>query len=132
MLLLKKLFGRQKECAQSVSSDAPRTLVFKDNESAFAYACEYMDCRLTAGSFIPALVKSIKRKVDGSEEYEVLVASGAGGFLQLTYTSDDSIKLSIGDLVAFWVGTTEPRLMGLVPRKLMPEYCNANGGWNTL
>ncbi|MGR9600631.1 hypothetical protein [Pandoraea sputorum] len=132
MSLLKKLFGRQSEQAKAAPSDGARTLVFRDNESAFAYACKYMDCRLVAGSFVPALVKSIKRKVDGSEEYEVLVASDAGGFLQLTYTSDDSIKLSIGDLVAFWVGTTEPRLMGLVPRKLMPEYCNASGGWKTL
>ena len=129
MSLFEKLLGRQKERAQSVSSDAPGTLVFKDNESAFAYACKYMDCRLTVGSFIPALVKSITRKVDGSEEYEVLVASDAGGFLLSTFTSDDNIKLSIGDLVAFWVGATEPRLMGLVPRKLMAEYSADNGGW---
>lgn len=129
MSLLKRLFGRQDNPAPAVRMDVPQALYFKDNESAFAYACKYMDCGLTVGSFIPALVKSIKRAGDGSEEYEVLVASDAGGFLQTTYTSDDSMKLSVGDLVAFWVGATAPRLLGFVPRKLAPEYSAANGGW---
>lgn len=126
-------------------------LVFKSNEAAFEYACQFMDCDLAPGKFIVALVQpasvqfgmkvDVKRNQDGTQTAVLKVASTDGGFLVLAGTaSANASDLRAGDLVAWQVGVYMSDLgkasddkrfgwVGLIVAKLEPEWLVNEGCW---
>ena len=90
-------------------------LVFKGTQEAFEYCCKFMDCQLTVGRTLPALVvdaqeiagtnTKVKRRNDGVQIAMLRVPSRDGGFLVLSETvSSDAPNLHAGDLVAWYIG----------------------------
>jgi hypothetical protein len=121
---------------------------FKDNASAFGYACKFLNCALTPGAMLPALVQdgrpifgiheTIHRKADGTQTAFLKVASSDGGFLVLATTTGEGPLLEPGDLVGWLAGEYSPDLgdiapdkrfgwVGLIVGTLRPEW--RDGSW---
>jgi hypothetical protein len=61
-------FKRKKPRLLRTQIAAIPPLYFKDGASAFKYCCEYVECPLTEGSYLPAIV------VDARNEFQAKVA----------------------------------------------------------
>lgn len=109
-----------------------RRLAFKDNESAFRYACEYCDCTLVPKREIVALVLDVTGLPNAPPDfYVVKVASVNGGFNVVADPAKPIDVFSIGELVSFWYsgrvdanGAPE----GLIADRLLPEL-DVERGW---
>ena len=137
------------------SPKTPRTetslinLPFKNNESAFEYACKFMDNDLREGVGLLALVldakelynleTSVPKDDSGIQIVALKVASNDGGFEVMAQTlSANGPNLNPGDLVVWEVGTYLQELanthdderfgwVGLILGTLKPVW--ANGSW---
>lgn len=83
-------------------------LFFKDNASAFEYACQYLDTNLSANKAMPAIIipgPSGEQPVllDSGRQRAILrVCSDDGGFFVIADSSySKGPRLMIGDLVAW-------------------------------
>jgi len=143
------IFKRRKKTSSSGGVDNSFPLKFKDAVSALEYACKYLECPLTEGAFLPALVLdaretygtdcAVKIQDDGCQLAVLRVASDDGGFVvPATTASSEGPRLRPGQLVAWKamkympeVGakTDEERLgwVGLIIATLRPEY--QDGSW---
>jgi hypothetical protein len=113
--------------------------VFKDNASAFEYACRYMDCRVIDDEFLPALVQTVESTKDGRQICSLLLASDSGG-REIWYceTLNENVPfLKTGDIVAYRVVRHFPEseskisalsVMGFIVAKLKP-IISRNGTW---
>lgn len=83
--------------------------IFKDNKSAFEYACKTKDCTVYEGANIPGLVVQViklETENDGYQRVSLKVASDDNGFLTIANTiARDMPKLKKGDFVA-WKAVT--------------------------
>ena len=143
-------FLRRKKPTSSAGSDVLVPLYFKSGDAALEMACKYMDCSLTEGSFLPAVVldsrklfgteDSVKMQANGTQLAMLRVASSDGGFLVAANTAyPNGPSLEPGQLVLWQamsfipemskVGTSDERLgwAGLIFGTLKPEY--VNGSW---
>jgi hypothetical protein len=128
--MLKKLFAKF-ERATTVEMDR-RKLAFKDNESAFWYACEYIDCTLFPDSRTVALVldaTGLPHEVP--DFYIIKVASKSGGVDVVADPANPTDVFKAGDLVSFWcsgVCDAKGAPKGLIASKLLPEF-DIQLGW---
>ncbi|WP_257385009.1 hypothetical protein [Tahibacter caeni] len=138
----------QNAAAQAVAARPPDRLVYKDGESAFRYACAYMDCTVSAGATLPAIVVDArvygmphptKRLDSGNQLVMLRIPSGSGGFVVPAETAGTAgPTLKPGDLVAWRVmghsaeiaavGEENFGWIGLVVGTLRPEY-ELGSGW---
>ena len=138
----------RKKASQSSNVGAP--LYFKDNLSAFEYACQFLSSELKAGAYLPALVQDatallghgepVKRQKDGNQIAMLKVCSSDGGFTVLASSaSPKGPSLQVGDLVIWQAGASVPAMasqvkdlrstwVGLIVAKLQPEY-TVGRGW---
>ncbi len=72
--------------------------IFKDNKSAFEYACKFKDCTIYEGAHIPALVIDSDKD---NEKVALKVASDDGGFLTLARPITKEHNIQNGDFVAW-------------------------------
>lgn len=120
--------------------------LFKDNMAAFEFACQYLDCTLTEGGNLPALVldprelfgtsSSTKIQQDGTQIATLRVASNDSGFIVFASTlGANGPTLQPGQLVIWQAGryvaqvaeaakTKDKRIgwAGLIIATLKPEY----------
>lgn len=121
-------------------------LMFKDNNSAFDYACKYIDCTPKEGATLLAIVldskeeyetkQSVKTQDDGSQLAMIKVASDDGGFnVPANTAGTEGVILKPGDLVAWQAMQYMPELgniaedsrfgwVGLILGTLKPELNN--------
>jgi hypothetical protein len=124
-------------------------LYFKDGAAAFGYICKYMECPLSEGSYLPALVldsrelfgtaTAVKVESDGNQMAAIRIASREGGFVVAAPTlGPKGPRLEPGQLVlwqalkfspAFAKRTREPRVawIGFIVGTLRPEW--KDGSW---
>jgi hypothetical protein len=123
---------------------------FKSGEAALEMACSYMDCTLSAGVSLPALVldsrtlfgaeASVKVQANGNQLAMLRVASSDGGFLVAASTAgSNGPSLEPGQLVAWHAmsysqeiadaGTADKRFgwVGVIVGTLKPQF--VNGSW---
>ncbi|WP_186239518.1 hypothetical protein [Burkholderia gladioli] len=106
---------------------ANTVLRFKDNEAAFSYACEYIDCTLHENAYVPALVTGSGTAANGQQIIELKIASQNGGFDWLAMPRDPLRNFFPGDLVIMVVGQTTPVLIGLIMDTIYPELDPVRG-----
>jgi len=123
-------------------------LPFKDNTSAFEYACKYLECEVAEGAMLPAIVQdgkalfgtpaSVSAATDGTQTAAIKVASKDGGFLVVAKTPGRGPQLKPGDFVAWLAGSHVAKLaeaapdkrfgwVGLIVGTLKPEW--KEGSW---
>jgi len=123
-------------------------LPFKDNASAFEYACIYLECEVAKGAMLPAIVQdgkalfgtqvSVTAAADGTQTAVVKVASKDGGFLVVAKTPGPGPELRPGDFVAWLAHSHVAKLaeaspdkrfgwVGLIVGTLKPEW--REGSW---
>ena len=135
---------------QTATSARDTTLLpFKDTNTAFSYACEFLDAKLQVGSVLPALVLDagaqtgggppVRVQPDGNQIAVVRICSKDGGFVHLAATSGQvGPRLQPGDLVAWSALEYSLRLIrshedartlynGLIVAKLKPEFTLGQG-----
>lgn len=83
-------------------------LMFKDNQSAFDYACQYLDTKISADKPMLAIVEpgpSGRQPIQlesGRQRTVLRVCSDDGGFMVIADSAyDKGPRLKIGDLVAW-------------------------------
>ncbi len=142
--------SRKKPTSSSAGSDGVVPLYFKSGEAALEMACKYMDCSLTEGSFLPAVVldsrklfgteASVKMQANGIQLAMLRVASTDGGFLVAANTANPSgPSLEPGQLVVWQAMSYMPEMteagaaderfgwIGLIVGTLKPEF--VDGSW---
>jgi hypothetical protein len=129
-------------------------LFFKDNQSAFEYSCEYLDCSVAENRCLPALVLDAKGLFgtatavlindDGSQAALLAVASSDFGFrVMATTIGSKGPILEPGQLVAWRASVYAPKLakasndkrfgwVGLIEGTLKPEFVNGNWVGDTI
>jgi hypothetical protein len=142
-------FKRKKTPSASTSSVTVPPFFFKDGQAAIEYCCEYMECPLSEGCFLPALVLdartefgtavAVKIQDDGNQIAIIRVASSDGGFKVAASTAGPKgPTLQPGQLVAWRAGKYVPEVaqaakekrfgwVGIIEGTLKPEF--VNGGW---
>lgn len=142
-------FKRKQPKAPSTPEAGSPPLFFKDNPAAFEYACKFLQCHLTEGSFLPALVldskelfgteTAVKIQADGNQLAMLRVASDDGGFLVAATTANPKgPRLQPGQLVAWTAMKYVPAIakdandkrfgwVGLIVGTLKPGH--VNGSW---
>jgi len=141
---LKKELSKQKSNTQKSINDRNIYLPFKDGNAAIEYACRYLDCILSEGSLLPAVVIDareefgtdvvVKFETDGTQLATLRVASKDGGFTVPANTAGaNGPKLRPGQLVAWkpmkymrelgeQLGDTRSGWVGLIIGTLKLEY----------
>lgn len=141
--MLKKMINRligSKEVSNKI-----QPLIFKDNISAFKYACQYLDTNLSANKAMPAIIipgpggEQPFLLDSGRQRAMLKVCSDDGGFIVVADSAyDKGPILKIGDLVA-WMPVDyaeeikdkveDPRfaLIGFIIGTLQPIL--GNEGW---
>jgi hypothetical protein len=124
-------------------ANIPEVLQFRDNYSAFEYACEYLNNELKVGAKLPALIDRTGSFVPNPslQMCSLKIASKAGGIDFICPTSDNNIpKLEPGDLALFDIAaiqsdkldvndiTLQLNMFGFVTAKLKPEF-SLTKGW---
>jgi hypothetical protein len=121
-------------------SDPQDELVFKNNAGAFEYACKCLNCTISEGDVLPALVKTVDfHTKDGRQSCTLTLVSDEGGReIALCDTLNENVpKLKAGDLVAYKIVGHLPdsksnismlSVMGFVVAKLEPVW-SPNKGW---
>lgn len=113
-------FRRQSAPAANAAAPIP-PLAFKGAEAAFAYTCEYMDCTLREGAFLPAIVEdasklfgtsaAVRIQPDGNQVAALRVPSDDFGFLVIATTAGaKGPRLQAGDFVAWQAGQYLPQM----------------------
>lgn len=144
------LFKRKQPHFPSFAADYLSPLWFRDDLSAFEYACG-MECPLQEGTVLPAVIldarvflgapSAITIHHDGHQSVWIRVASSDGGFIASAATSGSrGPVLQPGRLVAWRAMRYHPQAIlrtpvrdkrtgwvGLIEGTLKPEY--RNGGW---
>ena len=115
-------------------------LAWKDNASAFDYACKFMDCRILEGEAIPALVDKVEALPDGRQTCSLRITSDEGG-REVTFcqTLNENVPtLKVGDFVAYRVISFFPEshskiaalsVMGFIVAKLKPAWSIEHNSW---
>lgn len=144
------MFGFLKRyCAQIVHDAIVPSIHFEDATTAFAYGCQHMDCRLSVGVGLPAIVldarevfgvdAAVQREPDGKQIAVIRVASSDGGFIVNAITvGSKGPALDPGQLV-WWLAikyvadiaaSSQDRRfgwLGVILGTLKPEYFQ--GSW---
>lgn len=127
--MLKNLLAKEKRTP--VDTD-PRRLAFKDNESAFQYACEHCDCTLVPERQTVALVLDVTGLPDAAPDFYIIkVASVDGGFDVMADPANPTDVFNTGELVSFWYsGSVDANgtPKGLIAARLLPEL-DVELGW---
>ena len=120
--------------------DIPEILPFKDNKSAFEYACNFLECDLKAGAVLPAFVQQVAPySHDNSlQQCMISVANRDGGISLFSVTVNNTVPhLDAGDLVLYTVDSfvsIDPNvasplnIIGFVTAKIQPEF-HLTKGW---
>lgn len=128
----------------------PSPLYFNDALAAFGYSCEVLNCDISFGAVLPALVldaskeigegPSVKREADGNQTAILKVCSGDGGFTSIAGSaSPNGPTLRPGDLVSWRAirriegrgvgyGDERSEWIGMIVARLKPEY-EPGRGW---
>ena len=115
-------------------------MVFKDNASAFEYACNYLDSRVVVGETLLALVEKVEPLRDGRQRCTLRLESDEGGReLLFCETLNKQVPvLQVGDLVAYGVAGHVPHskskiaqlsISGFIVTKLRPVWSVQHSGW---
>ncbi|MBS1257495.1 MAG: hypothetical protein MAG551_00539 [Candidatus Scalindua arabica] len=112
-------------------------MYFKDNQSAFTYACKFIDNSMQKDTILPAIVKETSNVSGGLQNLKLLLASNDGGVSVIAKTINNKvIRINEGDFVAFQVLEYHPEspiavdLIGFVVSKLQAIYDVEEGGWH--
>ena len=115
-------------------SNKIQPLIFKDNFSAFEYACKYLDTSLSANKPMPAIIipgPSGEQPVlldSGRQRAMLKVCSADGGFFAIADSSySKGPKLRIGDLVAWLPVSPRSAMVGFILGTIHPELTST--GW---
>lgn len=124
--------SNEKLSAPSIKLDV---IYYKDNNSAFESACDWMDCSMHDGKIIPALIEKVATTNDGLQMCQLKLPGENGGARVLFCKTINSriAQLQVGDLVAYLIANTNPELkrssvfgcIGFVVAKLEPAISNS-------
>jgi hypothetical protein len=91
--------------ADGFPTSSADVLYFNDNQSAFAYACKFLDCTFAQMTVISGLVEQVGPTNDGLQRCRLRLSSDTGGRPVLFCTTINKLvpALRVGDLVAYFV-----------------------------
>jgi len=126
----KKMFSFfKKKKKQSIE-----TLFFKSNEAAFEHACNFMDCTIRVGGYLPALVHEVQDSEDRTRMILKLPNTDGGQYVASSLLNNQLKNIKAGDLVVYQLAERLPNvpdvlsMIGFVVAKLKPQL-DVKHGW---